>query len=213
MNNEHRLREEICRWGRSLFDRGLTPGSSGNLSARLADGSVLVTPTNACLGFLDPGRLSRLDGNGRRLSGDAPTKEVPLHLAFYGARAAANAVVHLHSTFATALSCLEEVEPDDALAPITPYAAMRVGRVAMIPYARPGAPELGPLVAAKACDHAAVLLQNHGPVASASSFEAAVFAAEELEATAKLLILTRDLPVRRLAKAQLDELAKVFGAP
>lgn len=213
MADEFRLRDELCRWGRSLFERGLTPGSSGNFSARLADGSILVTPTNSCLGFLDPARLSRIDAGGALLSGEAPTKEVPLHLAFYRARPSTNAVVHLHSTFATALSCLAGGDRENAIAPITPYAAMRVGRVPLIPYVRPGSPVLGSLIAAQAPDHAAVLLANHGPVTSASSFEAAVFAAEELEATAKLLLLTRNLPTAPLSSEQLDELAELFGTP
>jgi ribulose-5-phosphate 4-epimerase/fuculose-1-phosphate aldolase len=208
---EQQLRDEICRWGESLFGRGYTAGSSGNLSARLPDG-FLVTPTNSCLGYLDPARLSKLDSKGLAVSGDAPTKEIPLHMAFYQARPQAAGVVHLHSTYATALSCLEETDPDDAIPPITPYVVMRVGRVPLLPYTHPGSTETGALVLEKAPDHAAVLLANHGPVVSGRSFRDAVFAAEELEETAKLVLLTKHLRVRRLPAdlvAELDRRRKV----
>jgi 3-dehydro-4-phosphotetronate decarboxylase len=135
--SETRIREEICRLGRSLFDRGLTPGSSGNISARLDDGGYVVTPTNASLGFLDPATLSRLDANGRHLSGDAPTKEVPLHTALYQTRSAARAVAHLHSTHSVALSMLPEIDPRAVLPPMTAYYVMRCGATALVPYYRP----------------------------------------------------------------------------
>lgn len=209
---ETRLREAICRWGESLFSRGLTAGSSGNLSARLPDGGFLVTPTNSCLGLLDPGRLSKLDSGGNPVSGDAPTKEMPLHMAYYEGRPGAGAVVHLHSTYATALSCLADVDPEDAIPPITPYAVMRVGRVAVVPYAAPGSADIAPVVRERAKAHAALLLANHGPVVSGRTFEDAVFAAEELEETAKLVLLTRGLPVRRLPDEAVAELERRFGA-
>jgi ribulose-5-phosphate 4-epimerase/fuculose-1-phosphate aldolase len=202
---ERQLRDDFCRWGESLFLRGYTAGSSGNFSARLADG-FLVTPTNSCLGFLEAGRLSKLDARGIAVSGDAPTKEIPLHMAFYEARPQAAGVVHLHSTYATALSCLEDTDPGDAIPPITPYVVMRVGRVPVLPYTHPGSPNVKPLVLAKARDHAAVLLANHGPVVSGRSFRDAVFAAEELEETAKLVLLTKQLPVRRLSGELVAEL-------
>lgn len=206
---ESRLRDDICRWGASLFNRGYTAGSSGNLSARLPDG-FLVTPTNSCLGFLEPSRLTKLDTAGRLVSGDPPTKEVPLHMAFYEARPEAGAVVHLHSTFATALSCLADTDPEDALPPITPYMVMRVGRVPVIPYTHPGSADVKPLILARAAEHPAVLLANHGPVVSGKSFEAAVFAAEELEETAKLVLLTRGMPQRHLPPEVVSELRKRF---
>ena len=205
---EQQLREEMCRWGASMFARGLTFGSSGNLSARLEDG-FLVTPTNSCLGFLDPAALSKLDANGKHISGDAPTKEIPLHMAFYEARPQAGGVVHLHSTYATALSCLENTDPDDAIPAITPYVVMRVGRVPLLPYTRPGSAEVKPFVLAKARDHAAVLLANHGPVVSAHSFRDAVLAAEELEETAKLVLLTRGSRVRQLTDEAMGDLMKI----
>ena len=137
---ETRLREDICRFGLSLFERGLTPGSSGNISVRLDDGGWLVTPTNASLGFLDPAKMSRLDGNGRLVSGDAPTKEVPLHTALYQTRATAGAVVHLHSTHSVALSMLPEIDPRAALPAMTAYYVMKCGQTAPVPYYRPGDP-------------------------------------------------------------------------
>ena len=207
---EQALRDEICRWGESMFARGLTSGSSGNLSARVANG-FLVTPTNSCLGFLEPGKLSKLDASGTLVSGDPPTKEVPLHMAFYEARPQAHGVVHLHSSFATALSCLEDTNPDDAVPPITPYVAMRVGRVPLLPYTHPGSTDVRPLVLAKAPEHAAVLLANHGPVVSGRTFVDAVFAAEELEEAAKLILTTRSLPVRLLSAELVAELKNRFS--
>ena len=202
-DEETRLRAEICLWGKSMFDRGLTFGSSGNLSARLADG-YLLTPTNSCLGFLEPDRLSKLDAEGRHLSGDAPTKEVPLHLAVYRARPQAKGIVHLHSTYATAISCLRDTDPTDAIPAITPYVVMRVGRVPVLPFTLPGSDEIAPLIAQTAPDHAAFLLENHGPVVSGTSFVNAVYAAEELEETAKLVLLTA-MNERRLLSATVVE--------
>src|SRR6201990_579033 len=136
--DETKLREEICRLVRSLFERGLTPGSSGNISIRLDDGGWLVTPTNASLGFLDPARISRLDASGRLTSGDAPTKEIPLHSALYETRGSARAIVHLHCSHCVALSMLPEINPRAALPPMTPYYIMRCGATALLPYYRPG---------------------------------------------------------------------------
>jgi ribulose-5-phosphate 4-epimerase/fuculose-1-phosphate aldolase len=206
---EQSLRDEMCRRGESLFARGYTAGSSGNLSARLPNG-FLVTPTNSCLGYLDPARLSKLDTSGKPVSGDAPTKEIPLHMAFYEARPQTGGVVHLHSTYATALSCLADIDPEDTIPPITPYVVMRVGRVPLLPYTHPGSADVKPLVLAKAPEHAAVLLANHGPVVSAKTFRDAVFAAEELEETAKLLLLTKSMPVRRLPETVVEELIARF---
>ncbi len=207
--SEAALREEIVKWGRSLFERGYTAGSSGNISARIGDGFI-ATPTNSCLGFLDPERLSKLDGQGAHLSGDKPTKELPLHFAFYDTRPTAAAVVHLHSTYSTALSCLADIDPDDAVPPITPYVVMRVGRVPVVPYTRPGSAEVAPLIRAKAPDHPAVLLANHGPVVADASLESAIFAMEELEETAKLVLLTRGLQVRHLSPEQIADLKATF---
>jgi ribulose-5-phosphate 4-epimerase/fuculose-1-phosphate aldolase len=207
---EKRLREGIVRWGKSLFDRGLTGGASGNVSARLEAGGFLATPTNSCLGFLDPKRLSRLDADGRHVDGDPPTKELPLHLAFYRSRPQAGAVVHLHSTHATALSCLADTDPADAIPPLTPYVVMRVGRVPVLPYVRPGSDALGPAIEALGGRHAAALLANHGPVVSAPSLDAAVYAAEELEEAARLALLLRGLDARTLDARAIAELESVF---
>jgi ribulose-5-phosphate 4-epimerase/fuculose-1-phosphate aldolase len=206
--SEARLREDMCRFGRSLFERGLTPGSSGNISVRLPDGNWLVTPTNASLGFLDPARISRLDPQGRLLSGDAPTKEIPLHAALYETRSAAQAVVHLHSTHSVAVSMLPEIDPRAVLPPMTAYYLMRVGATALVPYYRPGDPAVADAIRGLAGQYAAVLLANHGPVVAGDSLEAAVFATEELEETARLYLLLRGLNPRFLSPQQVSDLTK-----
>jgi 3-dehydro-4-phosphotetronate decarboxylase len=205
------LREEICRFGRSLFERGLTPGSSGNISLRLDDGGWLVTPTNASLGFLDPARISRLDADGRVISGDKPTKEIPLHSALYETRRSARAVVHLHSTHAVALTMLPEIDPRAALPSMTPYYLMRAGQTALVPYYRPGDPAVADAIRGLAGKYSSVLLANHGPVVAGDTLEAAVFATEELEETAKLYLLLRGLNPRYLSRAQVDDLVATFG--
>lgn len=206
---EAELRRRLVQLSASLFQRGLTPGSSGNISVRLDDG-FLATPTNSCLGFLDAETISRLDVHGSHIGGDAPTKEMPLHQAFYQSQQAVRAVVHLHSTYATLLSCLADTDPDDAIAPITPYVVMRVGRVPLVPYARPGSQLMGDLACEKASHHRAILLANHGPVVAAESLDAAVFAMEELEETAKLIVLGKSMPLRLLTAEQIGELNRVF---
>lgn len=202
---ESLARERMVRFGRSLFQRGLTFGSSGNLSVRLDDG-WLMTPTNVALGDLDPGRLSKLAPDGRHLTGDPPTKEAFLHLAVYGARPGAGAVVHLHSTYSVAVSCLAELDPEDALPPITAYYVMRVGRLPLVPYHAPGDPLLAEAVGSRAAKHGAILLANHGPVVAGASLEAAVYATEELEETAKLYLLLRGAKTRWLDEDQVAEL-------
>jgi 3-dehydro-4-phosphotetronate decarboxylase len=209
--SETRLREEICRLGRSLFERGLTPGSSGNISVKLDDGGWLVTPTNASLGSLDPARMARLDAAGRLLTGDAPTKEVPLHTALYQTRTDARAVVHLHSAHSVALSMLPEIDPRAALPPMTPYYLMKCGLTALVPYHRPGDPAVAEAIKGLAGKYTSVLLANHGPVVSGDTLEAAVFAIEELEETAKLYLLLRGLNPRFLTPAQIADLSKTFG--
>ena len=204
--SETRLREDICRFGRSLFERGLTPGSSGNISVRLDDGGYLVTPTNASLGFLDPARLSRLDAEGRLLAGDAPTKEVPLHSALYQTRGGARAVVHLHSTHSVAVSMLPEIDPRAALPPMTAYYLMRCGATALVPYYRPGDPAVAEAIKGLAGKYSSVLLANHGPVVAGSNLDAAVNAIEELEETAKLYLLLRGAKTRYLTRSQVMEL-------
>jgi ribulose-5-phosphate 4-epimerase/fuculose-1-phosphate aldolase len=209
--SETRIREEICRLGRSLFERGLTPGSSGNISARLDDGGYVVTPTNASLGFLDPATLSRLDANGRHLSGDAPTKEVSLHSALYQTRSTAHAVAHLHSTHSVALSMLPEIDPRAVFPPMTAYYVMRCGATALVPYYRPGDPAVADAIRGLAGKYSSVLLANHGPVVAGDTLEAAVFAIEELEETARLYLLLRGVNPRYLTPAQVTDLVKTFG--
>ncbi|MRG57477.1 aldolase [Phyllobacterium sp. SYP-B3895] len=206
-----RLREDICRYGRSLFERGLTPGSSGNISVRLDDGGWLVTPTNASLGFLDPARLSHLDAGGRHVSGDKPTKEIPLHSALYETRGSARSIVHLHSTNAVALSMLPEIDPRAALPPMTPYCLMRAGQIALLPYYRPGDPAVADAIRGLAGKYASVLLSNHGPVVAGDTLEAAVFATEELEEGAKLYLMLRNLNPRYLTPAQVKDLVREFN--
>jgi ribulose-5-phosphate 4-epimerase/fuculose-1-phosphate aldolase len=206
---EMRQRELIVELGRSLYERGLTAGSSGNLSVRVGDG-WLITPTNVCLGRLDPARISRLDADGQLAGGDAPSKEAFLHLAMYQERSSAGAIVHLHSTHSAAVSCMCGLNHDDCIPPLTPYFVMKIGRLPLVPYHRPGDPALAGAVGALARKHSAVLLANHGPVVSGANLESAIYAAEELEETAKLFLLLRDVPVRPLDAAQIAELQSTF---
>lgn len=208
--SEHVLREAIVGFGRSLFERGLTPGSSGNISVRLQDG-WLLTPTNACLGQLDPARLAKLDWDGRLLSGDAPSKEAFLHRAMYEQRSGAGAIVHLHSTHAVAVSCLPDIDPHDVLPAITAYYVMKIGRLPLVPYHRPGDPKLGDAIRGLAGKHSAVLLANHGPVVSGATLEAAIYASEELEETARLHLLLHGKNPRLLNGEQIAELRRVFS--
>lgn len=207
---ETRIREQICVYGRSLFERGLTPGSSGNISVRLDDGGWLVTQTNASLGFLDPARLSRLDATGRLLSGDAPTKEIPLHSALYETRSTARAIVHLHCAHCVALSMLPEIDPRAPLPPMTPYYVMRCGATALLPYYRPGDAAVADAIRGLAGKYACVLLSNHGPVVAGETLEAAVFAVEELEETAKLYLMLRGMNPRALTPEQVTDLVATF---
>jgi ribulose-5-phosphate 4-epimerase/fuculose-1-phosphate aldolase len=211
VSNESQLRETICRFSRSLFERGLTAGSSGNISVRLSDGGWLTTPTNSSLGSLDPARLSRLDAEGRLISGDAPTKELPLHTALYTTRRDAGAIVHLHSTHSVAVSMLPDINPADVLPAMTAYYVMRVGRTALVPYYRPGDPAVADAIRGLAGKYTSVLLANHGPVVAGKDLEAAVYATEELEETAKLRLLLHGLNPRLLTRAQVRDLVDHFG--
>jgi ribulose-5-phosphate 4-epimerase/fuculose-1-phosphate aldolase len=209
--NESTLREEICRFGKSLFDRGLTAGSSGNISVRVGDGDGwLLTPTNACLGTLDPARIAKLDATGQHLSGDAPSKEAVLHRAMYEERAGAGAIVHLHSTHSAAVSCMSGLDACDCIPPLTAYFVMKIGRLPLVPYHRPGDPKLGDAIRGLARRHSAVLLANHGPVVSGTTLEAAVYATEELEETAKLFLLLQGKNPRVLNTEQIAELQAAF---
>lgn len=212
MSEEAKLRETICRMARSIFERGLTGGASGNISARLSDGRLLVTPTGSSFGDLDPSRLSLIDETGRLVGGDAPTKEMPLHSAFYDTRGAkAGAIVHLHSCHSVALSMLPETDPDNVLPPLTPYSIMRLGKVKLLPYFRPGDAAIGDAIRGLAGKRSAVLLANHGPVVAAKDLEAAVYAMEELEETARLALLTRGMKPKMLTPEQVRDVVDHFN--
>lgn len=211
MSAEAKLRDDICRVGASLFNRGLTHGSTGNISARLADGGWLMTPTGSSLGVLDPARLSHLDAEGRHIAGDKPTKEAFLHTTMYDKRPKTGAVVHLHSTYSVAVSCLADTNPHDCLPPITAYSVMRVGTLPLVPYFPPGDESLAHAVGALAGKHHALLLANHGPVVAGTDLSAAADAIEELEETARLVLLLRGEKLRLLTPDQIAELKRRFG--
>ena len=211
MMGESELRSLLSELAASLFQRGFSVGSAGNISARLPDG-YLMTPTNSCLGRLEPQRISKLDLDFRHVGGDAPSKEVFMHRAFYQARADAGAVVHLHSTMAVAVSCLPDADADNPIPPLTPYFVMRVGRrMPIVRYYRPGDPAMEPAIHDAARDAKAVLLANHGPVVCGKTLVDAVNAAEELEEAAKLSLLLRGVAPRLLTGAQVDDLLTTFG--
>jgi ribulose-5-phosphate 4-epimerase/fuculose-1-phosphate aldolase len=207
--SESQVREQMAELGQSLYDRGLAHGSAGNLSVKLSDG-YLLTPTNSCLGRLDPARISRLDGNGKLVSGDAPSKEAFLHLGMYHERATSTAVVHLHSVHAVAVSCLDGLNPEDVFPPITAYAVMQVGKLALAPYFAPGDRALADAVRKLAGKHHAILLANHGPVVAGTSLTAAVYAIEELEQTARLMLLLKGHATRPLTPEQVADLNRRF---
>lgn len=210
MSPENRAREEICRIGESLYRRGYTVGSAGNISARLDDG-FLITPTDACLGFLDPAALAKLDREGRQVSGAHASKTILLHRAVYDARPDVGGMVHTHSTNLVALTMLPDVDPNDVLPPITPYFVMKVGHVPMIPYRRPGDPEVADLVLAHAKRVRAVVMERLGPLVWHDTVSAACFALEELEETAKLWLMLRNAPPSALTEAQIDEIRRAFN--
>jgi ribulose-5-phosphate 4-epimerase/fuculose-1-phosphate aldolase len=210
MSEEAKLREQICLLAKSLFDRGLTGGSTGNISARTADGGLLVSPTGTSFGRLDPGRLSRFDADFNLIDGDQPTKEMPLHSAFYETRSTAGAVVHLHSCHSVAWSLMPNADEDNFLPPLTPYAIMKLGKVKLLPYFRPGDPAMGDAVRGLAGKRSAVMLANHGPVVAGKDVEAACNAVEELEDTARLAMLMRGFEARQLTQAQIGELITHF---
>jgi ribulose-5-phosphate 4-epimerase/fuculose-1-phosphate aldolase len=207
--SETRLREEVVEAGRMLHDLGLAHGSTGNISVRLDDG-WLLTPTNSRLGRLDPGRLAKLDDDGRHVSGDPPSKEAFLHRSVYEMRSGARAIVHLHSTHSVAVSCLDGIDPEDVLPPLTAYYVMRVGKLPLIPYFPPGDKRLADAVREVAARHAAVLLANHGPVVAGKTLDAAAGAVEELEVTARLFLLLRGEQTRPLRPEQVAELRRLY---
>ena len=207
--SETKLRDMMAEHCKALFDRGLTFGSAGNISVRLDDG-WLLTPTNSCLGRLDPARIAKLDDQGRLISSDKPSKEEFMHRAEYEERAGAQAVVHLHSTHSVAVSCLEGIDHTNVLPPLTAYYVMKVGRLPLIPYFRPGDPALGEAIREYIAKTPAVLLANHGPVVAGKSLDDAIYATEELEETAKLFLLLQNHRTRPLTPAQIDDLHTHF---
>jgi ribulose-5-phosphate 4-epimerase/fuculose-1-phosphate aldolase len=207
---ENVARDSIVKVGKSLFDRGITFGSTGNISVRLADEGWLMTPTGVSLGALDPARLARFDAAGRLIGGDKPTKESFLHFAMYKNRASAGAVVHLHSTHSVAVSVLDGLDARDVLPPLTAYYVMRVGRLPLVPYFPPGDEALANAVSEFAGAHHAMLLSNHGPVVAGTTLDDAQFAAEELEETAKLFLMLRGAAVRSLTPAQCADLRRRY---
>jgi ribulose-5-phosphate 4-epimerase/fuculose-1-phosphate aldolase len=210
MTTENKLREQVCSAGASLFNRGLTHGSTGNISVALPDGGWLMTPTGSSLGTLDPARLSKLDSAGKLVSGDGPTKEAFLHTTMYDKRPKSGAVVHLHSTHSVAVSCLDGIDHGNCLPPITAYYVMRIGTLPLVPYFPPGDATLAAAVGKLADKHHAVLLANHGPVVAGSSLSAAQDAIEELEETARLFLMLRHEKLSVLNPAQIADLQRRY---
>lgn len=210
MSSESKLREQICLLAKSMFDRGLTGGSTGNISARTEDGGLLVSPTGSSFGRLDPAELSRFDAAGQHIAGLKPTKEMPLHSAFYETRKSAGAVVHLHSCHSVAWSMMPEIDPDNVLPPVTPYAIMKLGKVQLLPFFMPGDAAMGEALRSLGGKRSAVLLANHGPVVAGKDVEAACNAIEELEETAKLAIMMRGFDARALTPAQVRDVVRKF---
>ncbi|MDG4674899.1 aldolase [Shinella sp. 838] len=211
MSEVSRARDLVALHARSIFDRGLTHGSSGNISVRLSDGSLVVTPTGSSMGFLDPARISHIAAEGHLLSGDAPTKEMPLHAAFYDSRQGTGAVVHLHSCHSTALTLLPDVDSENVLPPLTAYSVMLLGKVKLLPFYLPGDPMIGEAIRGLAGKRSAVLLANHGPVVAGKDLMAAINAMEEMEATARLAILLRGIAVNKLTDEQVGQIVDRFA--
>ena len=203
------LKQELIRVGRSLFERGLTPGASANMSVRF-DGGFIVTPTNSCIGFLDSERLSVMDDQGFLVSGDAPSKEFLLHRSFYDNHESLHAVIHLHSTWATALSCLTGLNADDAVQPLTPYLTMRLGAIGTVPYFAPGDTQLVQAVKEKTKKHAGVLMENHGPIVAAGDIVKAMYAIEELEESCKLQLMLQSMATKTIPANEIAYLKQKY---
>ena len=209
MTPESKIRDKITDLAKSIYDRGLTFGSSGNISVRIEDG-WLMTPSGSTMGNLDPAKISKLDNEGNHVSGDKPTKETFLHVVMYEERTQTGAVVHLHSTHSVAVSCLAGIDESNVLPPITAYYVMKIGKLPLVPYFPPGDLDLAKAVREMASEHHAVLLANHGPVVAGKSLESAVYATEELEETAKLFLLLRNEKTRFLTPKKMAVLNDRF---
>ena len=201
--------DQLCDSANVFFHRGLAFGSTGNLSVRIGD-AVWITPTGQPLRGLTPDRLAEITLDGTPLNSNRPSKEFPFHTGVYRARPDARAIVHLHSTYSVALSCLDDLDPERPMAAMTPYFFMRVAPLGIVPYHRPGSQALADAIAAAAQNHHCLLLRNHGLVTSGATWNEAVDRAEELEETARLHFLLRGEKIRELTAAQLAELAAAF---
>lgn len=209
MNHEEQLREEICIVGKSLYERGYTVGSAGNISARLEDG-WLITPTDACLGRLKPEDIAKVSKDGTWVSGNKPSKTLELHRQVYDRNPEVNGVVHTHSTSLVALTLAGVWSKDDILPPLTPYQVMKVGHIPLIAYQRPGSPDVAAQAALLANSVRGVMLERLGPVVWETSVSKASFALEELEETAKLWMMSQPKPAP-LAEEAIEELRQVFS--
>ena len=210
--NESKLREQICMFASSMFNRGLTHGSTGNISVRLNNDDILVTPSGSSFGRLDPNQIVKVTKNGELLGSSTPTKELPLHQAFYETRCMkSGAVVHLHSTHSVALSMLPDINEDSVLPPYTPYSIMLLGKVKLLPFFVPGDPAMGEAIKGLAGKRSAVLLANHGPVVSGKNLESSVNAIEELEATAKLALILKGAKPIELNENQIRSVVNKFN--
>ena len=210
--NESKLREQICIFASSMYNRGLTHGSTGNISVRLNSDDILVTPTGSSFGRLDPNQIVKVTKDGEFIGSSSPTKELPLHQAFYETRGMkSGAVVHLHSTHSVALSMLPGINEDNVLPSYTPYSIMLLGKVKLLPFFVPGDPAMGEAIKGLAGKRSAVLLANHGPVVSSKDLESSVNAIEELEATAKLALILKGADAKALDESQINSVIKKFN--
>ena len=210
--NESKLREQICIFASSMYNRGLTHGSTGNISVRLNGDDILVTPTGSSFGRLDPNQIVKVTKDGEFIGSSSPTKELPLHQAFYETRGMkSGAVVHLHSTHSVALSMLPGINEDNVLPSYTPYSIMLLGKVKLLPFFVPGDPAMGDAIKGLAGKRSAVLLANHGPVVSSKDLESSVNAIEELEATAKLALILKGADARALDESQINSVVNKFN--
>lgn len=209
MLNEFEAKQKIVQYAASMFNRGLTSGASANMSVRIDQGWV-ITPTNTCFGFLDEARLAVVDHDGNLISGDKPSKEFLLHKVIYEKRPEDQCVIHLHSTYATALSCLPCDDIFNSVPTYTPYLTMRLGPIATIPYFSPGDGQLVDAVSDVAAKHPGVLMANHGPIVSAKSVEDALYGMEELEESCKIALLLRSENANKLTAQEIETLATRF---
>ncbi|RWR01452.1 aldolase [[Pantoea] beijingensis] len=210
--NEQQQRQQMVTIARSFYQRGYATGSAGNLSVLLEDGAILATPTGSCLGELEADDLSKVTLAGEWISGKKPSKEVSFHLALYNHNPACLAIVHLHCHYLTALSCLNNLNTESAMTPCTPYVVMRVGDIPVVPYFRPGDPQIGEYLSARAKQHRAFLLANHGPVVMGKTLRDATDNLEEMEAAARLFFTLENYPVRYLSSDEIATLRSAYNA-